>query len=635
MVGNHFDLNQSIGRAESGAIVEMVAETIFSSWESGKTVVFEIKRGDIGFTDVEFSRYVGDEWVVIKTVNWGGITGDGTNQFSINIPAVQFFGETFITSAPPRKEVEIEPVDPVTGMPQGTDGYAWWNDSVFYEIYVRSFYDSDGDGIGDLNGITQKLDYLNDGDPDTSSDLGITGIWLMPIYTSPTNHGYNVTDFFTVDPEYGTMDDLYDLLDEAHTRGIRVILDLSLNVTSKEHPWFINAGNPASPFHDWYIWSDDDPGYSGSWGQQVWFLRNGRYFYSTYSAYSPDLNHVNPDVAAEMQEVVRFWLEDVGVDGFRLDSAKHMIEEGKIQENTASTHAWWKKFRTFFKQINPQAVSVAEVWDNTNTIAEYLQGDEVDLSFEFSLAGTFINAVNSGTSNRVEQQVEHSYTVLPLLQFAPFLTNHDMDRLMTQLNESPKKVKVAASLLLTAPGVPFLYYGEEIGLQGLISNDHNRRPMQWSADQFAGFSTGSPWKPLGPGWKNFNVAIETSDQASMLSHYRDLLQARNQHVALRVGDLSVVATNNNALYSILRVSQEEAVLVLINLTAQPLMDYRLVLENSSLAEGSYTPNTIMGKGVSASLSTNSRGGFSHYVPVPQVPPYATFIIQLQRDVPDA
>jgi len=634
MSGNHFALNQPISRAETGASVEMIGETLFSVWGSGSTVVLNIERGDIGSTDVEFSRYVGDDWVVIKTVNWGGITGDGTNQFSIKIPAVQLFGETFRSTMPSRQEDEIEPVDPVTGMPQGTDGYAWWNDTVFYEIYVRSFYDSDGDGIGDLNGITQKLDYLNDGDPDTCTDLGITGIWLMPIYVSPTNHGYNVTDFFTVDPEYGTMDDLYALLDAAHARGIRVILDISINVTSKEHPWFINAGNPASPYHDWYIWSDDDPGYSGSWGQQVWFPSNGKYFYSTYSSYSPDLNLANPEVTAKMQEVIRFWLEDVGVDGFRLDSAKHMIEEGKIQENTASTHTWWKSFRSFYKQINPQAVTVAEVWDNTYTIAEYLQGDEVDLSFEFSLAGTFINAVNSGTSNRVKEQIELSYSLLPPLQFAPFLTNHDMDRLMTQLDESPKKINVAASLLLTAPGVPFLYYGEEIGLQGQISDDHNRRPMQWSADQFAGFSTSAPWKPLGPGWKNFNVAIETGDQASMLSHYRDLIQARNQHVALRVGDLSVVATNNNALYSILRVSQDEAVLVLINLTAQPIVNYQLALETSNLSEANYTPNAILGKGVLAPLSTNSSGGFSHYVPVPQVPPYATFIIQLHQNVPD-
>jgi glycosidase len=635
MYGNQLVLNQPISRAEAGANVEMIGETLFSAWERESTVVLKIERGDIGFTELEFSRYVGGDWVVVKTFSWGGITGDGRNEFSIKIPVDQLFGETFVSSAPSWQEMDIESVGPVTGMPQGTDGFDWWNDSVFYEIYVRSFYDSDGDGIGDLNGITQKLDYLNDGDSDTSTDLGITGLWLMPIYSSPTNHGYNVTDFFTVDPEYGTMDDLFTLLDAAHARGIRVILDISLNVTSNQHPWFINAGNPASPYHDWYIWADDDPGYTGSWGQQVWFPYKGRYFYSTYSAYSPDLNLTNPEVTEKLQEVVRFWLQDVGVDGFRLDSAKHMIEEGSIQENTASTHAWWESLRPFYKQINPQAVTVAEVWDNTYITAEYLQGDEVDLSFEFNMAGTFINAVNSGNSNRVKEQIELSYSLIPPLQFASFLTNHDMDRLMTQLNDSPAKVNVAASLLLTAPGVPFLYYGEEIGLQGQRPDVQNRLPMQWSADQFAGFSTGSPWASLGPDWENFNVAAETGDQASMLSHFRNLIQARNQHAALRVGDLSVVTSSDSALYSILRVSQEEAVLVLINLTAKPLIDYQLALEDSRLAEGSYTPIAILGKGVMVPLSTNSNGGFFQYVPVPVVPPYATFIIQLQRNIPDA
>lgn len=204
---------------------------------------------------------------------------------------------------------------------------------------------------------------------------------------------------------------------------------------------------------------------------------------------------------------------------------------------------------------------------------------------------------------------------------------------MDQLGYSTEKNKVAASLLLTAPGVPFLYYGEEVGLQG-EGLGNTRRPMQWSGDQFAGFTTGTPWQPLGFDWEYFNVANQNDNQASMLSHYRSLIQARNQHVALRVGDLSVVITGNDALYSIIRVSQEEAVLVLINLTGEPVMDYRLTMEDSSLAEGNYTPVAILGKGEFAPLLANSSGGFFQYVPIPEVPPYATFILQIQRDVPE-
>ncbi len=327
--------------------------------------------------------------------------------------------------------LEAQPVSPVIGLPQGTDGYPWWNDAVFYEIFVRSFYDSDGDGIGDLNGITQKLDYLNDGDTETSTDLGITGIWLMPFYPTPSYHGYNVMDYYDINPEYGTMEDFIAFLDAAHERGIRVIIDLVLNHTSHLHPWFVEAGNPASPYHDWYIWSNFDPGYTGSWGQQVWFPHLGRYFYSTFSAGMPDLNYTNPDVTEQMLEVVRFWLEDVGVDGFRIDAAKHIIEEGTVQANSNSTHEWWEDIRPSITMIDTEALILGEVWENTEITAEYLQGDEFDLSFEFWLAGAMIESVNDGDAGRVTDQALLSYTEIPEMRFGTFLTNHDMDRVMS------------------------------------------------------------------------------------------------------------------------------------------------------------------------------------------------------------
>jgi len=351
---------------------------------------------------------------------------------------------------------EVSPVAPIIGLPTGTDGYPWWNDSVFYEIYVRSFFDSNGDGIGDLNGIIQKLDYLNDGDPNTTSDLGISGIWLMPIFPSPIAHRYNTTNFYEIDPEYGTMVDFKNLLESAYERGIQIILDYSVNVTSNQHPWFVEGANSTSAYHDWYIWSDFDPGYTGSWGQQVWFPINGRYLYSTYSQYSPDLNLENPDVTEELLNIARFWLEDVGVDGFRLDSAKHLIEEGTIQANSQSTHDWWKNFYAFYKQINPQAMTVGEVWEDTLINAPYIKGDEFDISFEFWLAGAIIESINEGNANKVNDQVWRSYTEIPMMRFGSFLTNHDMDRVMSQLFDEDPKAKVAASLLLTAPGVPFI-----------------------------------------------------------------------------------------------------------------------------------------------------------------------------------
>jgi len=624
-------LEQPLSRAESGQSVEMITETLFAPWGSGRPIVLQIERGDLGSTVLEISLNLEGDWGVVKKARWAGSIGE-LNQFRVEIPADQIFGDVLGPGA--ASLLEAEPVDPVLGLPAGTDGLAWWNDSIFYEIFVRSFYDSNGDGIGDFKGVIEKLDYLNDGDPETTDDLGVTGIWLMPIFASPTYHGYNVVDYKTVNPQYGTMDDLKNLLDTAHARGIRVILDIALGQTSNEHPWFLSAQNPASPFHDWYIWSDYDPGYSGSWGQQVWHPLNGRYYYGTFSAYSPDLNLNNPEVTANLQEVIRFWLEDVGVDGFRLDSAKHMIEEGKIQANSASTHAWWKEFRPFYKEINPQALTVSEIWEDTQVTAEYLQGDEHDLSFEFWLAGAMISAVNLGSSERVNRQIELSYSLIPNLQFATFLTNHDQERLMDQLDYSPEKNKAAASLLLTAPGVPFLYYGEEVGLYGQKPDESIRAPMQWSSSPQAGFTTGTPWQELGPDWEYSNVANQTDDPSSLLAHYRDLILARNQHAALRVGDLNVVGTGSDALYSILRVSENEAVLVLVNLTWKTITDYRLSLIKSSLPGGTWSPAVILGEGYFAPLTIDSGGGFSDYVPIPDIPPYGTYILQLIR-VPDA
>jgi alpha-amylase len=527
---------------------------------------------------------------------------------------------------------EVSPVAPLTGMPQGTDGFPWWNDSVFYEIFVRSFYDSDGDGIGDIQGIIQQLDYLNDGDPTTTTDLGITGIWLMPINPSPSYHGYDVTDYYDINPEYGTMDDFRNLLDQAHARGIRIIIDLVINHTSRLHPWFIQAGNPASPYHDWYIWSNNDPGYVGSWGQQVWFPNNGRFFYSTFSANMPDLNFNNVEVSAQIKDIAQFWLEEVGVDGFRLDAAKHLIEVGTIQANSAPTHDWWKAFRSFYKQISPQSMTVGEIWDDPYITAAYIQDEEFDLSFDFYLAHFFLEGLNDGNPEKINNQMALFYDLVPPGQFATFLTNHDQDRVMSLLFDQDQKAKAAASLLLTAPGVPFLYYGEEIGLQGESANNWNRRPMQWSGELNGGFSSGTPWTTLGPAWENYNVARQTNDPDSILSHYRDLIRIRAEHAALRVGDLTVVKGTESALYSILRVSDEEAVLVLINLSDEPLSGFWLTKSDSSLAEGVYFPVPIWGEGTFAPIAVNSNGGFFHLMETPVIPPYGTMILQLQPGV---
>jgi glycosidase len=515
------------------------------------------------------------------------------------------------------------PVQPLTGLPQGTDGYPWWNDTVFYEIFVRSFYDSNGDGIGDFNGITAQLDYLQ--------QLGVTGLWLMPINPSPSYHGYDVTDYYAVNPDYGTMDDFKNLLNEAHQRGIRVIMDMVLNHTSNKNPWFTNAWDKTSPYHDWYIWSDTKPAYNGTWGQRVWFPSHGQYYYAVFGSDMPDLNYATPAVTAEVDKMLQFWLTDVGVDGFRLDAIKFLAEEGANMQNTDSTHAWLQQMRTVIKGAYPAAMTVGEVaGDNALVLASYTSGDQLDLTFEFGLAAAYVKSANEGNAGTARGQLKLSYKLIPNMQFAPFLTNHDQPRLMTQLGNDPNKVRVAASMLLTGPGTPFIYYGEEIGLQGGKPDENIRRPMQWTAEKNAGFSSTFPWESVGPEYQTYNVASETGDPNTILEHYRNLIQLRNQHAALRVGDVNTIACDNTGIYSILRVSQQEAVLVIVNLTDAAITSYPLSLQSSRLTAGTYLTLPVLGgSSPFTDLTVTDGGGFSEYQPTAEIPAYGTIIIQLK------
>jgi alpha-amylase len=512
---------------------------------------------------------------------------------------------------------------------------SWWNNSVFYEVFVRSFADSASgplanDGIGDLQGLIEKLDYLNDGDPATTDDLDVTGLWLMPIMQSPSYHGYDVTDYYTVNKDYGTNEDLKRLVAEAHKRGIKIIIDLVLNHTSSEHPWFIEArDNPQSERRDWYIWSEDKPDYLGPWGQEVWHASPSGYYYGLFWSGMPDLNLENPQVTAEMENVARFWLEDAGVDGFRLDAARHLIEEGSTQENTEATHEWWKGFRKVYKASNPEALAVGEMWTQGPNVVTYLEGDELDLAFDFDLAEAIVSHVKSRTANRVQGALTSSYRLYGSGLSATFLTNHDMNRVMSQLSGDVGKAKLAVSVLMTAPGVPFVYYGEEIGMTGEKPDELIRTPMQWSAEENAGFTAGSPWEPVNGDYKEKNVAAQSKDPTSLLSCYRELIQLRVGHPALQVGDYSPVDSSDAGILAFLRSDPEENVLVIINLSKEAVTNYALTLKEGSLA-GTYQAFLLYGgEAELPDLAVNERGGFDSYQPLPEIPGGGTVIIQLQ------
>jgi glycosidase len=342
----------------------------------------------------------------------------------------------------------------------------------------------------------------------------------------------------------------------------------------------------------------------------------------------PDLNLENPQVTAEMERIARFWLEEGGVDGFRLDAARHLIEEGDVQENTEATHEWLKGFRRVYKGANPEAVVVGEMWTKGPNVVEYLQGDELDLAFDFDLAEAIVDYVSYRTANRMQGMLGTSYRLYGSGLSATFLTNHDMDRVMSVLGDVGK-AKLAASVLMTAPGVPFVYYGEEIGMTGQKPDEMIRTPMQWSAEENAGFCAGTPWEPVNGDYAEVNVAAQAQDPASLLSHYRALIQIRAGHPALQMGTYSPVASTDAGLLAFLRASDGETVLVILNLLAEAARGYVLALREGPLA-GSYRATLLFGgEAELPDLATNAAGGFDSYRPLPEIPGGGTVIIQLQ------
>jgi alpha-amylase len=450
----------------------------------------------------------------------------------------------------------------------------WWNETVFYEIFVRSFYDSDGDGIGDFNGLTQKLDYLNDGNPETDDDLGITGIWLMPIHDSPSYHGYDVVDYRSIHPDYGTMEDFENFLAAAHDRGIKVIIDYVMNHSSNQHPWFLDAiSGPDAEKRDWYRWSATNPNITGPWGQTVWHNTPTGYYYGLFWGGMPDLNYENEAVKAEMFDAADFWLSEVGVDGFRLDAVKYMFENGNQLENTEETYQLWQDFRTFYKSANPDAFAVGEAWTSTAQVVPYVEEERLDYCFEFDLAGTILGMVNTGGNvEPLRQKIQEVYNVYPHLQWGSFLTNHDQDRVKDALGNNLAKNRTAAAIYLTLPGVPYLYYGEEIGMNGTKPDPNIRRPMQWTSGANAGFSPTTPWHPLNGNYSSYNVADMQAEETSLWHWYQKLIKVRNGEPALQTGDYTSLITNKPEVLCFLRRNDSGFVVVMINNSDQPQQD---------------------------------------------------------------
>lgn len=426
---------------------------------------------------------------------------------------------------------------------------------VFYEIFVRSFYDSNGDGIGDLAGVTEKLDYLE--------GLGISGIWLTPVHPSPSYHGYDVTDYYAINPDFGTMADFERLVAEAHKRNIRVIMDFVVNHTSNKHPWFVeSAQGTGSKKRDWYVWAGEgaNTNTASATGEKAWHPLLGGQYLGIFWEGMPDLNLDNPEVRAEMIRIGQFWLNK-GVDGFRLDAAKHIYEDfqGQARQKAISDKnvAWWQEFRAGLNEVNPVAYLVGEVWDAPSVIGPYLDR-AFTASFNFDLAGQLLAAAGSESGFDVAftlGRVHGYYAQVSggAFEDALFLTNHDQNRVMSQLLGNVDHAKMAAAMLLTLPGRPYIYYGEEIGMQGVKPDERIREPMVWSRG--AGAEGG------------VSVEAQESDPDSLLEHYKKLIHLRKKVPSLTSGAIESFPVPDAGVMAYVRGDGDERVLVLHNLTA--------------------------------------------------------------------
>ncbi|EYE89209.1 alpha-amylase [Fervidicella metallireducens AeB] len=425
---------------------------------------------------------------------------------------------------------------------------------VFYEIFVRSFYDSNGDGIGDLKGIEEKLDYIQ--------NLGVNGIWLSPIFESPSYHGYDVTDYYRIKEELGTFEDFVNLIKEAHRRNIKVIIDFVPNHTSSMHPWFIEARKSKNnKYRDYYVWSDKNTNLTelSDIGQRAWHKSGDSFYYANFWSEMPDLNFDNKRVRKEIKEIAEFWL-DKGVDGFRIDAARHIYPQNRIQD----TLIWWQEFGDYVRIIKSDTYLVGEIWTSENIIGKYFK--VMDSCFNFPLAEEIIKAATSGRTVNLKLIMENTYpkygNINKNFVDAPFLTNHDMNRVMSRL-KSMEKMKTAAAIYLTLPGNPFIYYGEEIGMLGEKPDEKIREPFKWYKNSGKGQTT---WERLDYNIGKNSTSVEEMDNKndSLLNFYRDMIKFRLSNDVLTKGDIKLLNTDDKTL-AYLRTYESNSNLIVHNL----------------------------------------------------------------------
>ncbi len=492
----------------------------------------------------------------------------------------------------------------------------WYKDAIIYELHVKAFYDSDGNGVGDFRGLTEKLDYLQ--------DLGINCIWLLPFYQSPLrDDGYDIADYYTIHPNYGTVADFEAFLGEAHMRGIRVLADLVLNHTSDQNAWFQEARlSPDSPKRDYYVWSDTDKKYEdvriifidterSNW---TWDPEAKQYFWHRFFSHQPDLNYDNPEVRAEMLKVLSFWL-DKGLDGFRCDAVPYLFErEGTNGENLPETHAYAKEVRKYIDDHYKDKVLLAEANQWPADVRPYFgDGDEFQMCFNFPLMPRLFMGLRRADRRPIVDIIDQLPSIPENCQWGIFLRNHDeltlemvtdedrdymyteyatdprmrlnlgiRRRLSPLLDDSREQVQLLNSLLFSLPGTPIIYYGDEIGMGDNIylgDRDGVRTPMQWTGDRNAGFSRADAARLYSPvisdplyGYQAVNVEAQQRTQYSLLRWMKRMIAVRKQYPAFGRGDTRFLNPDNARILAFVRCYQGQDILIVCNLSrsAQPV-----------------------------------------------------------------
>ncbi len=486
----------------------------------------------------------------------------------------------------------------------------WYKQAVFYEMSIRAYFDGNGDGHGDFQGAISRLDYVK--------SLGVDCIWILPTYPSPMkDDGYDIADYMSIHPDYGTIEDFKDFLKAAHDRGLRVVTDLVMNHTSDQHPWFQKARQgPNSPYHDYYVWSDSGEEYGEAriifldYEESNWTYDESakRYFWHRFYSSQPDLNYDNPSVQEEMIKIMRFWL-DLGVDGFRADAVPYLYErEGSNSENLPETHTFIKKVRQILDDDYPGRVLIAEANQWPEDVVEYFgDGDEFHLCFHFPIMPRLYMALKQGNNSPILDILVRTPEIPENTQWLTFLRNHDeltlemvtaeerewmwsqyapeprmrqnlgiRRRLLPLLDGNKGKWLLMNALLFSLPGTPIIYYGDEIGMgDNIWLSDRNgcRTPMQWTGDRNAGFSNAiETYLPVINdeifGYERVNVAAQEVDRDSYLWATRFLLSARDHHPALKMGAMEVVSNDNPAIMSFWRLLEDQRILCIFNLSAQ-------------------------------------------------------------------